>query len=551
MRKLSDNIRLKQEHNLSTLLSNTPINEMITVYYSDSKDTHNHGLYCALIPSKQIGKSLKTVIWDLMHGGGYPEAYNHHEAGVSTTTYNRFGFNNGVEPLIFDRNFHGMRDDYKEISEEFRLFHKLFHDTKENKYIKFDNDGYEDVVAIVEENRIQIRLKEIKQFLAIKEMHLAIQFDYREYSQQSLEELGLSSDDKRDVFNELDCWGINYGEGYICSYKSFSRLLGKKLITPLPKSKSGMWGLAEDEIQKYAEFTIGVDKNGDDITHSANPDLLKNIFGANPEAPKYLTAVHFRKIVLDKYYKQSQKYSISDSNLRCGSLWGVTIDNHHSDKVCVWLGDLGRDMPYREQLHWKCYNIPPVGGVSEVFYRRQLMAEFADSEQPDHIFKILYRNLRDICDEKISWQILHPLAEGDCHHLDSIRIPSGNEQSDFDELVQSITKILIDSINEKKLNNFIPAEDKSEIKGGISRLEKVFQLIDVADYQKHIKFLRDLQGLRSAGSAHRKGTKYKQIANIFELNSRPLKVVFESILVDANKLLEYFIEIVASGKLGK
>ena len=196
-----------------------------------------------------------------------------------------------------------MRADYKEICEEFRLFHRLYHDRKQDQYIKIDDDGNAHRVVVVEPNRIQIRLQEIRQFLAIKEMYLSIQFDCREHSEHSLEELGLKDggDNQR---KDLMCWGHHYGDsGGIGSHRAFSRLLGKRLIAPLPKSKSGFWGFAEEPQKKYIEFIIDVDKNGDEISYTSNPDALANNFGANPHAPNYLTPVHFRKQVLDKYYQ--------------------------------------------------------------------------------------------------------------------------------------------------------------------------------------------------------------------------------------------------------
>ncbi len=83
-----------------------------------------------------------------------------------------------------------------------------------------------------------------------------------------------------------------------------------------------------------------------------------------------MTPVHFDKKVLDKYYGQPSKYSVEDSYLRCASLWGLQMDNHHNNKVCVWLGDLGRDLPYQEQLHWRSHNIPPEGGVSKTYFKK-------------------------------------------------------------------------------------------------------------------------------------------------------------------------------------
>lgn len=378
-----DRDRLSQAEILNWLRRDLKLTEMVTVYLSDSKDSHNHGIYCALVPFAQMERVLSSTSWDLSHGQGIPGAVVYHEGGEKRVVYLRYGDDDGIEPLVIDREFHGMRDDYKEICEEFRLFHRLYHDRKQDQYLKIDDDGNERRVAVVEPNRIQIRLQEIRQFLAIKEMYLSIQFDCREHSKHSLEELGLTEggDNQREG---LMCWGHHYGDfGGIGSHRAFSRLLGKRLIAPLPKSKSGFWGFAEEPQKKHIEFIIGVDENGDEITYTANPDALANNFGANPHAPNYLMSVHFRKQVLDKYYQQPSKYSVEDSLLRCGSLWSMYLDNHHDDKVCAWLGDLGRDLPYEEQLHWRAHNIPPEGGVSATYFKRQLLAQFTDSDRSE------------------------------------------------------------------------------------------------------------------------------------------------------------------------
>ena len=79
-----------------------------------------------------------------------------------------------------------------EVSEEFRLFHNLYHNRKTGEYIKIDDDGSEGTVILVRSDCIQIRLKEIRQFLAVKEMHLWIQYDYLEYSERSAGENSVS-----------------------------------------------------------------------------------------------------------------------------------------------------------------------------------------------------------------------------------------------------------------------------------------------------------------------------------------------------------------------
>ena len=495
--------------------------------------------YCALIPSSQIKDRLARTSWDFSHGHGCPGACIHHEGKKDITIYYRFGDNSGIEPLIIDREFYGMRPDYMEISEEFRLFHRLYYDRKEDSYIKIDDAGNEQVVAIVKPNRIEIRLKEIRQFLAIKEMHLSIQFDYREHSQHRLEVLGLEPGGG-NYQKELCCWGLHYGNGDgICSFNSFSRLLGKRLISPLSKEKSGMWGFAEEEKRKYVDFIIGIDDDGEELIYTSNPDELADYFGANPESPHYLTPVHFRKAVLDKYYQQTSKFSVEDSYLRCGALWGMQMDNHHADKVCAWLGDLGRDLPYDEQLHWRSHNIADVGSVSETYFKRQILAQFTDSDRPEHNFVSLYSNLQHRCQEVLGWPLLLPLVKEDKHHLQAIRVPSTNEQKDFDDLILALTKILVDSLNEKELNKLIPKEEVGTITGSISRLKRVLEIRKVDGFEEQIEFLRNLQNLRSAGTAHRKGKNYLKIAKSFDIHCTSLVSVFEGILVKSNGYLHF------------
>lgn len=544
-----DRDRLSQAKTLERLRCDLKLTEMVTVYLSDSKDSQNHGIYCALIPFAQMERVLSRPSWDFSHGQGMPGAVVYHEGGEKRVEYLRYGDDDGIEPLVIDRDFHGMRDDYKEICEEFRLFHRLYHDRKQDQYVKIDGDGNEHLVAVVEPNRVQIRLKELRQFLAIKKMYLSIQFDCREHSEYSLEELGFKEcgDEQREG---LICWGHHYGDfGGIGSYRAFSRLLGKRLVAPLPKSKSGFLGFGEKPQKKHIEFIIGVDENGDDITYTSNPDALANNFGANPNAPNYLTPAHFRKQVLDKYYQQPSKYSVEDSLLRCGYLWSMCLDNHHDDKVCAWLGDLGRDLPYEEQLHWRAHNIPPKGGVSETYFNRQLLAQFTDSDRPEHLFKQSYHDLKKACEECLGWQLLLPLGADDEHHFQCVRIPATDEQRDFDELVLGLTKILIDSLNEKHLNKLIPSERQTDLRGSIARLETALIFCSVEGAADHVSFLRKLQNLRSSSVAHRKGSNYRRIADDFGVASQSLRAVFAGILRQALALLDYFIAVVRGGRI--
>ncbi len=538
-----DKKRLTQAHTLAEVRREHKLNEMITVYQvnNDEEEQSKRYIYCALIPSFQIQDSLADSTWDLEFSRGMPSGITYHKQGELQREYLRYGVDNGVEPLIIDRNFHRLREDYREISEEFRLFHELYHDIKTDQYLKMDDAGNEEVVAVVKPDHIQIRLKEIRQFLAIKEIHLAIQFIFSETSLHSLAELELQAGDENKQ-NGLMCWMRRYGDlKGTANCWAFSRLVGKRLVEPLPKAKSGFWPFAEETEEKYEEFIIDVDENGDEIYATCNPH----------GGIEYLTPVHFSKKVLDKYYQAPRKYSVEDTYFGCGSLWGAYIDNHHKDRVCMWLGDLGRDLPNSEQQHWRLHNIPPTDGISKTFFDRQLGAQFKNSDMPEHIFEQRYRDLQKMSQDNLGEQWLLPLNTADTFHLQGMRIPATDEQRDFDEVVLSLTKVLIDSLNEAYLKKMIPFEKRKKFKDkhGIAVLEAALHLNGITDGDDHLDFLRKLQSLRSSGSAHRKGRNYEKIAKHFGIENQNLRDVFTGILNSATNVLDFFITLVKSGHI--
>ena len=544
---VSDQKRLSQAEMLAWLGRDLKMTEMVPVYIGDHLKPHDYAIYCALIPSGRIDQVLSSPYWDLHWGDDMPAASVSYEGGEKRVQYLRYGSFEGFEPLIFGREFYDLYDSYLEISEEFRFFHNLYHDRKTDKYIKIDDEGNEYTVAVVEPDCIKIRLKEIRQFLAIKEMHLSIQFACTEKSEYNLQELGLEPEEN-EYQKDLMCWAHAYAASSLSDYLSFSTLVGKRLIEPLLKSKSGLWGFAEEK-KKYVEFIIDIDENGTDITHISDPDVLANYFGSNPDAPHFLTPVHFDKQVLDKYYQQPNKYDVGAWSLRCGSLWHMWIDKNHDDKVCAWLGHLGERLPYKEQLHWRTHNIPPQGSVSKAFFDCGIKGKAAKSDRPEHLFKERYQNLQDACQEYLGWQLLLPLSTGDEYHFQGLRIPATDEQRDFDALVLSLTKILIDSLNERRLNTLIPEDQKAKLKGSIARLEAVLSAHDVEGAAERIAFLRKLQSLRSSSAAHRKGRNYRKIAKHFGVESQHLRDVFTGIIWQALDVLDYFIFLVRSGPI--
>lgn len=237
--------------------------------------------------------------------------------------------------------------------------------------------------------------------------------------------------------------------------------------------------------------------------------------------------------------------------MRCASLWSMQIDNHDPDKVCVFLDHLGIHLPYAEQLHWRTHNIPPEGGMSETFYRRMVQGEWASSDQPDILFKQSYEQLQKACGERLDWQLLKPLGSEDEYRLKRLRIPVSDEQCDFDDLVQDLQTILIESINVKELKQLLPEAERVNLKDkrSIGILGEILNFHSVEDADHRVSFFQKLQTLRSKGSGHRKGSDYQKIANYFGVDSLGQQEAFVGILKQALDTVDFLISVVRSGKL--
>ena len=162
-----------------------------------------------------------------------------------------------------------------------------------------------------------------------------------------------------------------------------------------------------------------------------------------------------------------------------------------------------------------------------------------------------YHDLQKVSQAHLGWQWLLPLRDADAYHLKSLRIPDTDEQWDFDGLVLSLVKILIDSLNEKSLKKLIPYEKQEALKdkSGIALLEAVLYLNGLEGADIHIVFLRKLASLHSSMSAQRKRQNYLKIANHFGVEDQSLQHVFANTLNSASDVFDYFIILVNSGQI--
>jgi len=354
-----------------------------TTMYASKGDAEGPAFYSAFIREDQVDKALSDASWDIHIGDGAPGLVTQYENGGETTWYSR-ATDEGIEPFAIKRHFHGIRPSYWEIAEDFRLYFNLYEDHRNKRLLKIDDNGDEHEAVQITPTQIRVKTRLLREYLGVRNMRLALYFDYNRFSKKTLQELGLEDHHELEkTEDQVISKGVRRWSGFSDDdKKTHGFVMGKKILlgdTQAPRQPFSR------EDREYEEFLIGVDDDGRGIKHTCDEDQLANYFGKNPGAPHYLTPVFFRKEVLNKYYSQPEKYTITDGYLTCAGMWSLQMDNNVRDSVMVFLGDLGH-LAHIEQKYWRGFNISS-GKMSRAGFERSMLGRFADAESVDFFFK--------------------------------------------------------------------------------------------------------------------------------------------------------------------
>ena len=232
----NDANRLAMSRRLQNLTGNWSSTRMATLYLESCTPDFQSlsAIRSLLVPSRNTALAIKTPGWHSV--SRMPGPINRFDDGEEGVAYHRFGNDDGFEPLVLVRDFDDLKEPYVEISEEFRLFHNLYHDQERNTYLKIDDSGQETAVIELPSNCVKFRVNELRQYLAIREMHLLLQFDFHERSRHSLAELSLP-DGETTHHDEQSNWRLHFTELDIGDHTGFARLIGKRLVPPVDKSR--------------------------------------------------------------------------------------------------------------------------------------------------------------------------------------------------------------------------------------------------------------------------------------------------------------------------
>lgn len=477
-----------------------------------------------------------------------------YDDGESVSGYKAYP-EDGVFPIVITQEEKCYHSERVRLIDEFVLFYDLRIVERINgsiEYYQVDENGEDILIAIANYCSLRALASYIQEFIAIKGVNLVIQFDAFAYSNKQIVELHgektLTYYKAKDLFFSYSLMKSSFGENKTCSF-----VRGKSFLHHEKDSIKRLW---DSHDKRFKTFIAGKDKDGKPVYSTCNEMELKHLGNYEDGVPWQLSLVFFKREVLDKYYADTKKFSIKDGAIT-GPQWFAHLDSDRSDGYVVMaLKDLGK-LPYKEQAHWKQYNIeyPSNASLSNTTWDRWIAGQPSDTKNaPDLLFKHLYEKLNSKWAEKFGFPLYLPLASGDQHFYDELSSMNVlNNDSEFDKLILAFTKVTIDSLNEKGLFNGIDETNSdvqelckrcqvkdnkiSNLARGIKKLEGFMYSNEIYDVD-FITILNKVQALRSTTAAHRKTTnpdkKDKGLATWFGLDRYPHKDVID-------KLFERFI----------
>lgn len=532
----------------------TKSSDWIVAARSWKEGTNNFFTFSALASATKdnLERLLSKANWDVQLEFGKPFFYvcdgekkAHYDPGLEAEI-------GGIKfrPFVIYREFHGFIPNTFELVQNFILYHEAFFVTEKNEYQRIDDDGnIRPIVRIKQENNnrlVLIDAHHLKDYLAANQCYLVRYHDHWRRVKEDISEHIKGKFASYSLGDESSCFELWLRTDIpMNGYQSSSSILGKDVIFPYSEpDKRHTWFATGKREKKFAKFIISRDEQGNDVEFTCNEEELSNHY-VDRGTPSFLTPVYFNREVLIKYYQEPSRYKVSNSGIGCLDLWHLPIDITEEELVHVWLGDLGR-IPYREQLHWRQFNVSPRGTITKYRFLRDFMAEFAEpTDAPVYYFRVAFEKIQQEAKARYGEELFLDLDEKDRHAYQTLHLPLTEEWKEFDELVQVLAKITVDSLNVRLLSRESGQKiDKRSIKGSIDLLEVYLSKIGIKENirEQIIRSLRTVQTIRSTGAAHRKGSNFDKELQHFGLDKLSNSAKVKKLIIDLTGALSLMLE---------
>lgn len=430
--------------------------------------------FCALIDKEKV----------------YENDYlNKFEWGFATDSFGRAGFGTfgwgDTEELFFTD---GTSYEDFEYLVALRYFDKYDTSVEINpKFIWYgnlvkQNEGYVDaltdeLIIKVTPYHIEVKREYLKDFLCALDKVCVIVFDHRRHFNSS-EKIKSKYEDISGE-NYFITLSVSSARGFGGNYDGCSSIIGKTVISPFKKPHHRDYKYFTED-KEFERFIIDYDEDEDEeIEFTCNEGELANYFGANPDAPHFLTPVFFDIKVLDKYKNDPRNYVVNDSNISFLSEWSIPFNINKERKVSVWLGDLGR-IPFEEQKYWRTFNIKPEGKMDSKFVDRQIRGIWTDASRIESKLVSSLNRFNAMIKEQYGDVIFNVLSDADKEIYNTFMIPTNYSIPEYQSFLMKLSKLTAESINVKLIKKAMGDEYEKEAKGNGS----IFQLGVFLKYAK-------------------------------------------------------------------
>lgn len=531
------------------LYKNLNSEDWITLYEENTQRNWENDIFtfCALTDKEYIDNTqyLENFEWEFA-----PDSFG--KAGFGT--YGTYENGEIKEELYF---FDGVTHDNFEYLIALRTFEKYDKCVEINpKFIWYGNlvrgkEGYynpisDELVIKVCERKIMVQREYLKDFLCAYQKVCVIACDHRRWFNSGNDVREQYSNIKgKNVFlayNISTCPGSSTGYGYCAS------IIGKTVIMPFKKPHHADYKYFTEQ-EQYEDFIVDYDEDEDEtVYYTCNGKELANFFGANPEAPHFLTPVYFKIQVLDRYKNDSRNYTITDSTINFLNEWSIPFNVNKENIVSVWLGDLGR-IPYEEQQYWKAYNIPPKGGMDQKFIDRQLRNKWTDASRIESKLVPTLNKLNAIISEKYGDVIFKVLSDADKEIYNTFMLPTNYSMPEYQSFLLKLCKLVSESINTSLIKKSMGENFDENVKGSVLQLGMFLEHIGIDKERKISSSIKKVQDSRNKLAGHS--------ASLKEYNKVWGREKDEKInsIADARNLLENIISsieyVIATYEVGK
>lgn len=506
--------------------------EWITVLGASLPAGYNWGIGSYLTPPSSQERALAEATGE--HGaGGHAGICTTYPDGTIEFDEGQTGFFEAeAEFFVHRRDHHGLAEPSVEFRHSFLWYFDAIPRNDGSWYYLDDAGSDHELVRVThsdQELRVDVAALPLRRYLAARERVLVLQLD-RVTRLDDVPEPKIDAVDR----TELRHFAFHSGDIRSSEKPGFVRLVGKQIVLPVDAAPEDLERPHPSE-KRHPQFTIGVDPDtGKSITASCDPDQLSD-YHTDRGGPHYLTRVYFKPAVLARYTARPSRYQVTESRLSCLSLWGISIGTNPEGLIEAYLGDLGRHLPADERDYWASFNTPPAGGRDETRYRRDILGAWVDG--PPHPLRELFAaraRFSDSMTALLGAPVYNPWNVHDQIAFDGLHLPTANEQSEADNLTLRLAKGIVDYLDVKAVRHLPGVKDAN---GQSINCLQDWVADCGADTEKLISPLRLLQGLRSTGAAHARGSGWDKTLTRAGLNGLGPNELFIQVLALATDAL--------------